>query len=276
MRRKGVSRRQGAATEVRASVQAHRGRVGPKLNRRLPPPDGEATFTYQVYFDHMDGELARVQQRLIVAEDAHQRKLAEGVQLRRESAELTSTVYDKQTAARQVLGGYHGGDRGFEVARVSGPTPQESKPLAEQVDQTAKALRNPPGLLVGRIAGVEIDPEAMADDLESELGALQAVREVYQRTRKETDGTRQTLNAAIAEFDGVFPWVSRSLEALFLLVGERELSERIRTSRRRAARRGRDGEEEDGSGEASSDDGSVTEGSASPPAESAEAAPSAA
>ena len=259
MRRKAVSRRLGAVTEVRASVRAHRDRVVPQLDERLPPPAGEATFTYEVFFDHMDGELAGAQQRLIAAEDAHQQKLAQAVQLRREGTELTQVVYDKQSAARQVLAGYHGRDRGFEVAAVSGPTPQESKPLAEQVDQTVKMLRNPPGLLAGRNAGVAIDRETMALDLENDLGVLVAKREAYQQTRKEVDGTRQLLNAAIAEFNGVFPWVSRSLEALFILVGERELAERIRTSRRRVTRRPQGGEDGDGSGEEPSvDDGSAT------------------
>ena len=188
MRRKAVSRRLGAVTEVRASVRAHRDRVVPQLDERLPPPAGEATFTYEVFFDHMDGELAGAQQRLIAAEDAHQRKLAQAVQLRREGTELTQVVYDKQSAARQVLAGYHGRDRGFEVAAVSGPTPQESKPLAEQVDQTVKMLRNPPGLLAGRIAGVAIDRETMALDLENDLGVLVAKREaISRRARRSTE-----------------------------------------------------------------------------------------
>ena len=61
----------------------------------------------------------------------------------------------------------------------------------------------------------------------------------------------QRSNAAIAELNGVFPWMSRSLEALFILVGERELAERIRTSRRRVTRRPQDGEDGDGSGDVS-------------------------
>ncbi len=261
MRRRAVSKALGAVAEARASIPAHRGRVVPKLDARRPPPaEGEATFTYDGYFDHMDHELATVQQRLTAAEDAHQRKLAQAVRERRESTELTGVVYGKQTAARQVLGGYHGEDRSFEVAAVSGPTPQVAQPLAEQVDQTVKSLRNPQvGLLAGRIAGVSIDREAMADDLESDLALLVAAREAYQRTRKEIDGTRQVLNAALVEFHGVFPWVARTLEAFFILAGERELAERIRTTRRRLKRRSKGGEEEDESGEPPAEDGSATE-----------------
>ncbi len=260
MRRKAVSNSFGAVTEVRASIQAHRGRLTPQLDARRPPPDGEVTFSYQGYFDHMEYELAGVQQRLTAAEDEHQRKVVQGVQLRRESTELTKAVYDKQSAARQVLAGYHGGDRGFEVAAVSGPTPQVSKPLAEQVDQTVKALRDPQvGLLAGRIAGVAIDREAMAVDLETDLALLVATREAYQRTRKEIDGTRQVLNGTLVEFNGVFPWVARTLEAFFILVGERELAERIRTTRRRLTRRSQGGEAEEESGEPPAEEGSATE-----------------
>ena len=260
MRRKEVSRRLGAVTEVRASIQAHRDRVGPKLDERLPPSDGEPTFGYQVYFDHMDGELDTVQQALIASEDEHVRKLAQIVQARREKEELTRGLQDKQIAARQIVNGYFGEDRGFEVAAVQGRTPQDSKSLTEQVDQTTKFLRDPAGEpSPGRIRGVTLDRGEMADDLETGLGAVDSKRTEYIRLRKEADGTRQAVNAAIAGFDAVFPWVASSLEGHFRLVGERELADRIRTSRRRVTRRqGKVGESGE-SGASSPEEVSATE-----------------
>jgi hypothetical protein len=260
MRRKAVSRRLGAVAEVRASIHAHRGLVAAKLDERLPPSDGESTFGYQVYFDHMDGELEAVEQGLIASEDEHARKLAQIVQTRREKEELTDGLQDKQIAARQIVNGYFGEDRGFEVAAIKGRTPQDSKSLAEQVDQTTKFLRDPAGeSSPGRIRGVSLDFEEMALDLETDLGSVESTSTEYIRLRKEADGTRQAVNAAIAGFDAVFPWVTSSLEGHFRLVGERELADRIRTSRRRVTRRqGEVGEGEE-SGESSSDEGSATE-----------------
>ncbi len=266
MRRKAVSHFLGAAAEARASLLAHRPRLVPQLDGRLPP--GEAAFSYDGYFDHMDFELAQVQDRLTAAEDEHVKVLAKIIDLRRERDRRSRGIYDKQAAARQVLAGYHGQDRGFEMAAVSGPTPQLSKPLSEQVDQTTKMLRDPavqPS--PGRIKGVEIDPEEMAVDLETDLALLQAVREAYERTRKEADGTRQVVNARLAEFKEVFPWVASTAEGFFRLVGERELADRIRSSRRKVTRK--QGEEA-GADEAPAEDSPPDE--VSEEAEAAEAA----
>ena len=123
---------------------------------------------------------------------------------------MTIVSGSKRPAAHEVLRGSYRGDRGFELATISGYAPQESKPLAEQVDQTVKMLRNPPGeTSPGRVGGVTVDREAMALDLETGLGAVDSVRADYLVKKKEADGTRQAVNAAIAGFDAVFPGVQR-------------------------------------------------------------------
>jgi len=244
MRRKGVSRRSTSIAEVRSSLHAHRGRVGDRLDER-PASKAAGTFSYQAHFDHMDEELAMVQRELIKAEDAHVRQLIKIRQLRRQSQELTTEVYDKQSSARQILIGLYGSEHDFELAATSGNTPQVPQTLAEQVDQTVKLLRNPEGAEPKKkVAGVDTDFGVMADDLEGSLEGLTTSRTDYQRTKKEADGTRKELKAALAEVDRVFPWVAANLESLFRLADERELADRIRTSIHRVTRRRSDGKEE--------------------------------
>ncbi len=253
MRRKDVTRRKTSIAEVRASVHAHRGRVGQQLDER-PASPGEGAFS-QAYFDQMDGELATVERNLVAAEDEHVRKQIQVVQARELSEELTAGVYDKQTSARKVLAGLFGSKHEFKLAAVSGRTPQGPQTLPEQVDQTVKLLRNPEGEKPAvRVSGVDIDFGVMADDLETGLGGYRASRVELDRRRKEADATRLKTNQAIADYDGVFPWVARSLEGLFRLVGEHDLAERIRTSVRRVTRRTREDEAgEPASGEPSGD-----------------------
>ena len=116
MRRKEVSRRLKSVAEVRASGHVHRDLVGRELDKR--PAAQQAGAFSQPYFDNMDGELATIESDLVTAEDAHVRNLVRVVQLRRESTELASGVYEKQTSARQILVGLYGSERDYELAAV--------------------------------------------------------------------------------------------------------------------------------------------------------------
>ena len=252
MRRKEVTRPLTSIAEVRASMFAHRNEIGRLLDERPTSPEGGG-FS-QIYFDQMDAELATVEGNLVAAEDAHVRKQAQVVQARRLSRQLADGIYDKQTAARQILAGTFGSQHAFELAATSGNTPQGPMTLPEQVDQTIKMLRDPAGALpTVRIRGVELSFSDMADDLEADLAEVKTSREAYDRRRKEVDATRLATNEAIAECQRVFPWVASSLESLFRLVGERELADRIRTSLRRVTRRQEPEPKEEAAGDSSSE-----------------------
>ena len=274
MRRVEVSRRLGSAEEVRASLAAHRGLIGGNLDVQRPPPQ-EAGFSYQALFDHMDSELAQVAGRLVEAEDRHVKQLARIIQLRRRRDDGVSSTYDKQIAARGILTSLYGKERDFELAAVSGRTPDSSKTLAEQVDQTVKFLREPQGELPsGKVGGANIDFAAMADDLEAGQRGLTTVRADLVQARKVADGTRQVTSQVIQEFDLVFLWIARSLEGLFRLAGEQELADRVRSSARRVTRRQADQQGEEAQSQEPSDDGSAAEESNSEPSKAPNSAPS--
>ncbi len=263
MRRKDVTKRKTSSAEVRAAVHAHRGRVGRQLDERPASPN-EAAYS-QAYFDHMDTELATVENDLVEAEDQHVRKQIQINQAGQRSDELASSVYDKQTSARQILVGLFGSKHQFELTAASGSTPQGPQTLPEQVDQTVKLLRNPEGETPAKkVGGVDVDFGVMADDLELDLGQYRSSRTELERLRKEGDATRLATNQAIEAFDQVFPWVASSLEGTFRLVGERDLANRIRTSIRRVTRRQAEQEEEQG--------GPVAAGTESAPSEATEEA----
>ncbi len=271
MRRKKVLRRIVSIAEVRASLHTHRKRVGRKVDER--PASADADPFSQAYFDHMDQELATVERDVIKAEDAHVRKLVLIVQARRNTEEVASDLYGKQTSARQVLGGLYGSDRELELAAVSGRTPQAARALAEQVDQTVKMLRNPQGNEPPRkVAGVSVDFDVMADDLEGGRKVLRRSRAGLERARKAADGTRILTDEAIAEYDRVFPWVASSLEGLFRLAGEHDLADRIRTSVRRVTRK-RDEKDDAEAEEATAVESAAEETTEGPPpAETSESA----
>ncbi len=274
MRRIEVSRRLGSVEEVRASLAAHRGRLGDKLDVQRPAAP-ESGFSYQANLDHMDGQLAKVQSQLVDAEDQHVRQMARIRQLRRRRDQGAADTYDKQTAARGILASLYGKDRDFEVAAVSGKTPKSSKALAEQVDQTVKFLRSPEGEVPSsRVAGVGVDFAAMADDLKNGQQQLIEVRADLAQAEKQADGTRQTTARAIENFDVVFLWAARSLEGLFRFAGEQDLADRVRTSVRRVTRRQAEPEEEAAKEPAEKPAGSQEPPPAGPATKEPESAPS--
>ncbi len=237
MRRKQVLHRLKSLAEVQAALGAHREKIGRELDARLPAREGE-TFSYQSQFDHMSDELATIETKLIANEDAHVRQQVRITKLKQKDQGLTTDLYSKQISARRVLRGLYGPEHDFPLAATSGSTPRETQILKEQVDQTVKMLRNPEDPLPEvKIAGVAIDFPAMADDLEGTLATLRTTRVELGLKIKEADDTRAQTNAAIAEYNRVFPLVATNLETAFRLVGETELADRIRTSRQRVTRR---------------------------------------
>ncbi len=264
MRRIEVSRRFGSAEEVRGSLSAHRGLIGGNLDVQRPASP-ETSFSYPVLFEHMDSELAQVVNKLVESEDRHVRQLAKISQLRRRRDQGFDDTYAKQVAARGILTSLYGKDRDFELAAVSGKTPESSKTLAEQVDQTVKFLRNPEVAEPSqKVAGVGVDLPTMADDLESDQKQLVGVRAELVQATKVADGTRRVTNQAIKEFDLVFLWIAHSLEGLFRLAGEEELANRIRTSARRVTRRQAEPEDEQAASPEPSPDGPAEESDSAP------------
>ncbi len=270
MRRKEVTRRITSVAEVRASSHAHRGRVGRQIDERSASSD--ETGYSEAYFNHMDSELATVEGNLVVAEDEHVRKQIQISQAQEQSEKLASSVYDKQTSARQIMVGLYGPELQFALAAVSGNTPIGPQTLPEQVDQTVKLLRNPEGETPAeKVGGVDVNFGVMADSLEGDLGRYRSSRVELERLRKEGDATRLATNQAIEAFDQVFPWVASSLVGTFRLVGERDLANRIRTSVRRVTRRREEEQEET----AESADSASEPNAASPPPGESTAEPSA-
>ncbi len=248
MRIKGVTTRLEALDEVRAS-HTHRDHIAGRLERRPAFdnafPDGTEAVSYRAQFDHLDQELVIVGDGLRSAEDEHVRRKVVVAQVQRRSDEDTAKLFSQQTSARQVLAGLYGSEYNFELAAISGKTPQSSGTLAEQVDQTVKLLRAPVAAEPAKkVTGVTFDFEAVAAGLEDGLVEVRGTRAGLKRARKSADKALVAKQGAMDEYDLVFPWVARTLESLFRLAGEHELADRIRRSLRRVThRRGEEGEE---------------------------------
>ncbi len=242
MRIKGVTTRIESVAEVRASRSAHGDHIVGKLEQRPALqnalPDGTPALNYRAHFDHLDQELAIVEDGLRSAEDRHVRRKVAVSQLKRQSDELTAKLYSQQTSARQVLAGLYGSEYNFELAAISGKTPQNAGTLAEQVDQSVKLLRQPEAAEPAKkVPGVTFNFEEVATGLEDGLEELRSTSSSLKQARKSADKALVAKQGAMDEYDLVFPWVAHALEGLFRMAGEDELADRIRRSLRRVTDR---------------------------------------
>ncbi len=228
MRRKPVDRRLKSITRLRAILRGSRDRLDRRL-RRLLAARSDAGFSYRPIVDHLDGELVAVKRRLAEAEDAYALARAQPPTLRQQRDERVIELYDHYDSIRRFLAGVFARRYGTGIAD---PVPRAAQPLIRHVRLTSSLLRSlkrdSPAL-----AGVELDPGALAGELEPRADKLEAVCESLEVACVAVGLDRESADQGLAEADRVASWVARSLEGLYRLAGLDDLADRIRTSARR-------------------------------------------
>ncbi len=269
MRIKMISQCLQAVIEVLASLATFGDKVAGYLDDRHPPAEGDGSFSYRTVFDHLRLDLESIRAELNEAKDQHVRLLARTSGLRRRGQGLASELYRRQVKARRILTTVFDPDRAFEMAAVTGDTPQVPSALADQVEQTVKLLKEP-AVDIGPVDadGVTVDVEQMAAGLEARLEDFRGVQSERRMARKALGETKVVKDKAIKHCDNLLPWVARTLEGYFRIAGERELAERIRTSVRPVTRK-------KAATEAAATSDKETEEAAPPTSESATSAESA-
>jgi hypothetical protein len=228
-----------AAEEIRVALAIDGERIGGLLNERYPPPvlDGEPLFDHPKQMQHLLHELDSSQSALAAAEDGYMSQQVVVSRLQSDRDEAVGASYGKLVAVRQSLDGLHGTKAGFELALASGDTPRSADRLLEQLAQSVNLLRQPAvAPRDPRVAGINVDPAAVAADLESAMAPLRDVAGRLREARKRTEVLLVAKRKAIAELRRTILWAGRSAEGLFHRAGESELAERIRSSTRRPLR----------------------------------------
>ena len=171
----------------------------------------------------------------------HLGKLALIVDLQKRRDALNDQLFGRYFKARHTLETLFGRERGFEMLAVDGETPRDPTGLIHQVRSTVNFMQEPKiELPAVDVAGIDMDPAAMAIQLTDEADELESVLTGIERERKNAETTRMVKNEAIAEFDRRYLWVGRGLETYFHLAGMHELAEKVRPSTRRSGRRAAD------------------------------------
>ncbi len=227
-----------SAREIQVAIDADGDRIGGLLNEKHPLPveEAEPVFDYRLHLRALSGQLGGAVGGAVGAEDEHSDQLVRVSRARDDRDEVAERSIGVLVSARQGLEGlYERG--GFELAFLSGATPQRPRRLVEQLGQSARLLRRP---AVERrdlkVKGFSVDLDAVAAGLEAEEKDLRAAIDRSDAARKKAEGTLLAKRDAVDVLRRTVIWVGRTTEGLFHLAGEDELAERIRTSTRRPLR----------------------------------------
>lgn len=115
-----------------------------------------------------------------------------------------------------------------------GQTPLD---LLRQAEHVVRQLAVSAAELVSpHLATVTPDIAAMTESLNTSVGDLRTALADVGRDSKKIEVTQVDRNRARDDYDTGFLWISRTLESIFQLAGEKELAERVRPSLRRHGR----------------------------------------
>lgn len=167
---------------------------------------------------------------MIEADSAHESELADDSSARDARDTATAVLTERVVQLREAVTGLYG----LKAARsvIIGSTPQDPVALERFAGEVIQNLGTAT-LPKPRFAGASLDVNAVRQDLAAARETLQGTLNQVANEAREAQDTLAKKNQAIEEFDRVFTGVATSLSGLFILVGERELADKVRPSARR-------------------------------------------
>lgn len=227
-----------SAKDIGVAIDADGDRIGGQLNEQdpLPVDDGEPAFDYRRHLRSLRVQLGTARDRVAVTEDEHVVNLIRVARKQSEIKVVAKTAYDEMVNARQGLETLY--PRGsFELAYLSGRTPEAPERLHEQMVQTVKLLKEPAvELRELKNDGFSVDLEKLVARLDPAITELSEAIGRVDLAKKEAEGTLLVKREAIQQLRRTVVWVGRTVEGLFFLAEEDELAKRIRKSTRRPLR----------------------------------------
>ncbi len=234
---------QRSAEDVEASVTHNGPDIGPKLDVRYDNittlTEGEAPRpTHRdILFTLRDG-LTASRQNMVARDNDHVESLRKFFEKREERDQVLGGVYDHFSIMRRLIDDQFKDKSPFVIAAIEGPTSRNSDTLIKQANIAIERLYSSEmALPEPRVASIRIDPKAVAEELETKVGALRDKNTELRQCRRAVQKSRKLKNEAIEEHNSTFLWTARTLEGYYQLAGEEELAKLIRPSTRRPGRR---------------------------------------
>lgn len=244
---KGLIDRERIGRDILHASRTHAREVGERLNEslRFTAEEGE-TFPDFIHFQH---QLARLLESrldaLVAADDEHLGELDDDQEPRLLRRQAADALYTKLVEVRELLRGVFGFERANSLVGITGETPLDPVTLHRQGASALERLRAPdPELPPQRLSGLQLDRDALADELQPLVDELGRILEDVKREVREREITKRSRDRALADFDTTAGAVARIQIGLDDLAGFPEYSDRIRLTRSARSRSGPEDDEE--------------------------------
>ncbi len=243
---KSINGRLKSCDSVIQSIQEHGQRVTGILSDRLSGLIDEGGVLpdlwalQQLFLKQLQAASSRLEQ----AEKVHVAELGNDAPPRKGRDVAVKQLTTGFLDLRRVFEGLYGSEKletfGFpaRVARDPGLLLRQAEHLIEQISDPTRPLPET------RLIDLALTPELMLRNLKPLTEAMRDALEVVGREAKRAVTTQADRNRAKDDYDQVFLWTARTLEALYSLAGETELAAAVRPSPRRPGRTDQQASEE--------------------------------
>lgn len=231
---KGLIDRERIGRDILHASRTHAREVGERLNEslRFTAEEGE-TFPDFIDLQH---QLARLLESrldaLVVADRSHLEELDDDQEPRLRRRQAADALYTKLVEMRELLRGVFGFERANALVGITGETPLDPVTLHRQGASALERLRAPdPELPPQRLSGLQLDRDALADELQPLVDELGRILEDVKREVREREITKRSRDRALEDFDTTAGAVARIQIGLDELAGFSEYADRIRLTR---------------------------------------------
>ncbi len=227
--------RQRLANTIHAALESFSGVVSPVINERSAPflEEGEVLFDFPLLQQVLGRMVEESFEKMVESDKTHFDELANDIAPRLERDEGVEKVRQKLIEIRRIVQGLFGLERAVEVVAVDGLTGRQPDLLWRQAEHTLSRLRSPDlQLPQASTASIAFDPQALADELEPMVTALEQSIDAVEVDRRSAATSLQAKQDAMAEQDQLITACARIVSGFYLLAGRPDLARRIRLSLR--------------------------------------------
>ncbi len=222
-----------AATLEAASVEVAPA-VAPALETTFAPwvQEGETAPAQEEYRQILLGRwLRQVRERLIAADEAHQKEIRKERAIRRRRNHVANEIRHKTLDIRTTFERVYGAGLTAEVVGLASDIPEDPVVLERYAQRIVDVMKDPDLTLPApRVKGSVMGPAEVVEEISPRLEILAEVLEEQQPQKRRTQIALHQKREALEAFNFATGRISRYLEALCFLAGMDFHAERVRQS----------------------------------------------
>lgn len=233
-----VTQRKKTASDLGAALNVHTSEASKALRQMLEPylEDGDSVPDLPKLQRLFQRRLLDLRAQLAEADEVNLAEKRNDQALRQVRDETTLELVDLMSRLRFIVDKSCGKPVCQTLWGLEGTLPRDPVVVQGLAARIVKELRRESGRLpVDPMPGVQLDPLAWVEQLETPLAILEEALFQLSDDKRETLQSRVAKSRLLAEYDRAYQATARILEDFFRYVGQMDMAAVVRTSRRNPA-----------------------------------------